>query len=141
MMRFLFTIAVASGMIWTMLAGDIILSVNGKTKHQIIVPDQYDNPVSKEAVEGAAKLIQEAFAANSVRLDIVKESQKDKEKHGIYLGATKYAKENGVDISKMNNWQNTHKAVGKNIIIAGNDKPNPITAEMPSGREISQSCS
>jgi hypothetical protein len=135
MMRFLFTIAVASGMMWTALAGDVILGVNGKTKHQIIVPYQYDNPVSQVAVEGAAKLIQEAFAANSVKLDIVKESQKDKEKHGIYLGATKFAKGNGVDISKLNNWQNTHKAVGKDIIIAGNDKPNPITAEMPSGRE------
>jgi len=114
---------------WTMLAGDIILGVNGKTKHQIIVPDQYENPISQESVEQSAKLIQEAFAANSVKLDIVKESQKDKDKHGIYLGATKFAKENGVEISKLKNWQNTHKAIGKDVIIVGNDMPNPIKGD------------
>ena len=120
-------------MMWTALAGDVILGVNGKTKHQIIVPDQYENPISQESVERSAKLIQEAFAANSVTLDIAKESQKDNDKHGIYLGATKFAKENGVDLTKLDGWQNIHKAVGKNIIIAGNDKPNPITADLIKG--------
>ncbi|MEI6425029.1 MAG: hypothetical protein WCP55_22655, partial [Lentisphaerota bacterium] len=131
MRKLLLTIGVTSGMIWTALAGDVILGVNGKTKHQIIVPDQYENPISQEAVERSAKLIQEAFAANSVKLDIAKESQKDKEKHGIYLGATKFAKENGVDVSKFDGWKNTHKAVGKDLIITGNDRPNPITANTP----------
>ena len=129
MKKLLLTIGVASGMMWTLLAGDVIIGLNGKTKHQIIVPDQYENPISQEAVERSAKLIQEAFAANAVTLDIAKESQKDKEKHGIYLGTTKFAKENGVELSKLDGWQNIHKVAGKDIIIAGNDKPNPINAE------------
>lgn len=122
---FLAVLAVYTIMLST-FAGDVILGVNGKTKHQIIVPDKYENPIAKKSVEMSAKLIQDAFAANSIKLDIVKESGKNKSKHGIYLGATKFAKENGVDISKLKNWQNIHKAVGKNIIIAGNDKPDLI---------------
>ncbi len=114
-------------MMTTAFAGDIILGVNGRTKHQIIVPDKYENPVSQQSVETSAKLIQDAFAANSIKLDIVKESGKNKAKHGIYLGKTKFAKEHGVDISRLKNWQNIHKAVGKNVIIAGNDIPNPVT--------------
>lgn len=107
-------------------AGEIILGVNGKTKHEIVIPDKFNNESAKESIARAAKLIQQAFAANRIKLKVVNESNKTGGMHGIYLGSTKFAKDNGVDIDSLKRWQHIHKAIGKNIIIAGNDKNDPV---------------
>ncbi|MCA1810246.1 MAG: hypothetical protein LC725_12495 [Lentisphaerae bacterium] len=118
------------------LAGDVVLGVNGKTRHQIVVPDEYANPIARASVEYSARLIQEVFATNAITMEIVAESRKDADKHGIYLGATRFAAEHGVDISRLDGWQNIHKAVGKHVIIAGNDMTNPIQPGTPVATKI-----
>lgn len=109
-------------------AGDIVLGVNGRTKHEIVIPDTYANAAAKESVGRAAELMRRCFESNNIRMKIVRESSKDPRQHGIYLGATKFAKGNGVEISELTGWQHTAKAVGKNLILAGNDAVNPIKA-------------
>ncbi len=112
--------------VFALSAGEVVLSLNGRTKHQIVVPDKTANKAEQESLRRAAKLIQDCFAASQVKMDIVKESAKDPKMHGIYLGNTKFAKANGVDVSKLADWQHVEKAVGKNVILAGHDGPNPI---------------
>ncbi len=107
-------------------SGEIILGVNGRTKHEIVIPDKFKNESAKESISRAAKLIQQAFAANRIKLKVVKESNRTGGMHGIYLGSTKFAKNNGVDVDSLKRWQHIHKAIGKNIIIAGNDRNDPV---------------
>ncbi len=126
-----FEIAVIILLFSCCMADDIVLGLNGRTKHQIVVPDVYANEAAKESVERAAKLIQELFAANKIELETVRESARDPKKNGIYLGATKFAAQNGVDATNLKEWRNIHKAVGKNVIIAGNDRPDPIPEQEP----------
>ncbi|MBO4649482.1 MAG: DUF4838 domain-containing protein [Lentisphaeria bacterium] len=110
------------------MAGDIVLGVNGRTKHQIVIPDSYPNAAAEESVSRAAELMKQCFAANQIKMAVVKESSKDPKRHGIYLGATRFAGSNGVKVSDLTGWQHTAKAVGKNLILAGHDAPNPIKA-------------
>ncbi len=107
-------------------AGDIILGLNGRTKHEIVIPDTYKSKTAENSVRRASELIQKCFAANNIKLKIVRESMKTPGWHGIYLGATKYAASKGVAVSKLTNWQHVAKAVGKNLILAGNDAANPV---------------
>eukprot|EP00831_Metopus_contortus_P038733 TRINITY_DN30399_c0_g1_i2.p1 TRINITY_DN30399_c0_g1~~TRINITY_DN30399_c0_g1_i2.p1 ORF type:complete len:541 (+),score=69.84 TRINITY_DN30399_c0_g1_i2:441-2063(+) len=94
----------------------------GRTKHQIVVPDHFTNPVAEESVTRAAKLMEKVFAANRIFMAIVKESEIDPKKNQIYLGTTEFAKRNGVDTSKLKHWQSVWKNDGKHLIIAGNDR-------------------
>ncbi len=126
-MRFTAAIIVLMFGICTCHAGDIILGVNGKTRHEIVIPDKFKNKSAEVSAERSAKLIQRLFAVNKIKMNIVRESKKTKGMHGIYLGATEFAKRNGVNIDRLTGWQHVHKAVGKNIIIAGNDKNDPIS--------------
>ena len=56
----------------------------------------------------------------------VEESTKVKDKPGIYLGATRFAKANGINVKQHDDWTYYIKAVGKDLIIAGNDKKDPV---------------
>lgn len=124
--------AVITGIIASCLySNDVVLGLNGRTKHQLVIPDSYLNEAAKESAERAAKLFQDVFNANRIKLEIVKESAKDPKTHGIYLGATKFAASNGVKVTELKEWQNIHKAVEKNLIIVGNDMPNPVQARIP----------
>lgn len=102
---------------------DLILGFRGKSKYQIVIPDKTANAAAEEAVKLSADLLKAAFAANNIDLQVNRESKMDKTKPGIYVGPTKFATENGVDINTLSGWTYIHKAVGKNIIIAGNDQP------------------
>lgn len=109
-------------------AGDIILSVNGRTKHQIVVPDHFANASERTSILRAAAILQKCFRTNNVTLQIVKESARDPKMHGIFLGSTAFAEKNGLKVKKLTNWQYGVKTVKKHVIIAGNDAPNPIKA-------------
>ena len=115
----LFAISVS----FSLSAAEVILGVNGRTKHQIVIPDSFANKVAEESVSRAAKLMKEVLAASRISMDIVKESQIDRKKNQIYLGPTKFAKQHGVDVSKLEHWQCVWKNAGKHLIIAGNDRP------------------
>ncbi|MFA7158475.1 MAG: DUF4838 domain-containing protein [Kiritimatiellia bacterium] len=108
-------------------AGELVLGVEGQSKHQVVVPEKIENEKLAASVDAAAKLVQTAFASNGIALKIVKESEKDPGLHGIYLGATEFAKKNGVDFSKIRGGAFVHKAVGKDVIVAGADLDEPLS--------------
>ncbi len=120
---------------WT---ADVIIGVNGRTKHQIVIPDGFADEIAKESVTRAAKLMQEIFAESSLKMEIVPESSVKADLNGIYLGGTKFAAANGVDVTKLEGWEHVHKAVGKNIIIAGNDRANQLKGDDAVARYVRQ---
>ncbi|MGB8166892.1 MAG: DUF4838 domain-containing protein [Chthoniobacteraceae bacterium] len=105
---------------------DIILGFRGKSKYQIVVPDVAANAATESSVTRAAELLQQAFAANKVELATVKESALDAARPAFFLGATKFAAANGVDVRQLRGWAFAHKVVGRNVIIAGNDEPDAL---------------
>ena len=54
-------------------AGDIILGLNGRTKHEIVIPDTYKSKTAENSVRRASELMQKCFAANNIKLKIVRE--------------------------------------------------------------------
>ncbi len=108
-------------------AGDLILGVNGQTRHQVLVPDSIPDERLGKSVMAAADLMREAFAAQGIDLPVAKESEKDPERHGIYLGATAFAKDHGVDVATLPGATFVHKVIGKDLIIAGRDADEPLS--------------
>ncbi len=102
---------------------DLVLGFRGKSKYQIVIPDQMPNKAVSNSVGMAATLLTNTFAANGIALEVKRESETDGTRPGIYLGPTKFAAANGVDIGKLVDWNYVHKVVGANVIIAGNDQP------------------
>ncbi len=105
---------------------DLILGFRGKSTYQIVIPDPMANTTVSNSVNMAAGLLQTAFATNGIVLEIKRESEIDGIQPGIYLGPTQFAQTNGVDIGKLaglSGYGYIHKAVGPNIIIAGDDQP------------------
>lgn len=105
---------------------DLILGFRGKSKYQIVVPDAFADEASESSVTRAAELVQQAFAANKITLPIVKESALDSARPAFFIGATKYALAQQVDLSKRTGFDYQHKVVGKNVIIAGHDAPDAL---------------
>jgi len=119
---------------------DIILGFRGKSKYQIVVPEVAANEAADSSVTRAAELVQQAFAANNIALSIVKESAMDPARPAFFLGATKFAAANGVDGPRLDVWTYTHKVVGKNVILAGHDAPDPLADKrnIPGWRDASK---
>ena len=113
----------------TAQADDLTLAAEGKSDYQIILPDQSLSPVITESLQQTARLMQTAFKSNGFEIAIISEGKKTKNKAGIYLGNTTFAKKNGIDVKKIKGWSYVHKAVGKDIIIAGHDHPSPGKTE------------
>lgn len=113
---------------------DMILGFRGRSKYQIVVPDVARDAVAESSVTRAAALLQQAFAANKITLEVVKESQADAARPGFYLGATKLAAAKGVDIKKLSGWGFAHKVVGKDVIIAGNDEADSLVGKRATGK-------
>ncbi|MEO6740201.1 MAG: DUF4838 domain-containing protein [Chthoniobacteraceae bacterium] len=131
----LFSLAFAATAISQTKAGgddapeDMILGFRGKSKYQIVVPDAAANAAAESSVTRAAELLQQAFAANAIKLEVRKESEAEAARPGFYLGATKFAAANGVDAKRLGGWSYVHKAVGRHIIIAGNDAPDTLVGK------------
>jgi hypothetical protein len=108
---------------------DLVLGFHRKSGYQVVIPDQMPNEAVSNSVSQAASLLTNAFAANSITIEVKKESEVESISPGIYLGPTKLAASSGVDFGKLSGWSYVHKAVGSNIIIAGNDQPDTLTGK------------
>ena len=114
-------------------AGDLILAGGGKSDYQIVVPDALPNQALAKQVNQAGRMVQNAFKANGCDVPLVAEKDRDPAKPGIYLGNTKFARANGVNLSKLEGWGYVHKVVGKDVIVAGRDEPCGLTVERGAG--------
>jgi hypothetical protein len=103
-------------------ADDLVLLRDAASDYQIVVPDQSPTPGLAECLKQTARLIQAAFKANSADVSIVNESKRDAAKPALYLGDTKFAQKQGVDVSTLHDWSYVHRAVGRDIIITGRDE-------------------
>ena len=107
-------------------AGDLVIAENGKCDYQIVIPDMAQDEIVDRWLLMTAKLMQAAFEKNGFTINVVKEGEKADNKPGIYLGATRFAKTNGINVERHEDWTYYLKAVGKDLIIAGNDKKDPV---------------
>ena len=108
-------------------AEDLMLASDGKSEHQIVLPDTALSSAVGECLDQTARLVQVAFEANEIDVMVVKEGERDPAKPGLYLGDTAFARANGVEVGKLRGWGYVHKVVGRNVIIAGRDHPSPDT--------------
>jgi|GEM_PF-277564 len=108
------------------LSGSLLMIADkGASDYQIVLPDHYPTPAIVADMQQVARLLQTAFKANGAELAVVAEAARDKTKPAIYLGATAFARGHGVDATKLKGWSYVHKAVGRDIIIAGRDEVGP----------------
>ncbi len=108
-------------------AGELTIAESNQCNYQIVIPDKGREEVVDNWLSAAAKLMQATFEKNGFKIDVVQEGAKAADKPGIYLGATGFAKKNGINVEQHDDWTYYHKAVGKDLIIAGNDKKDPKT--------------
>jgi len=106
-------------------AAELVIAENGKSDYQIVIPDKAQDEIVDTWLFATAKLMQTAFEKNGFEIAVVKESAKAPDKPGIYLGATEFAKKNGVSLEEYDDWTYVQKTVGKDLIIAGHDKKDP----------------
>lgn len=112
-------------MVIPVFAAELIIAENGKSDYQIVIPDKSKEEIVDNWLLMAAKLTQAAFEKNGFKIEIVKECAKAQDKPGIYLGATGFTKQNGIKVEQHDDWTYYIKAIGKDLIIAGNDKQDP----------------
>lgn len=109
----------------TAVGGDLVLAEGGSSNHQIVVPDKNSAEIVDLWLTTTAKLMQATFEKNGFTVAIAKESARAQDKPCIYLGATEFAKKNGVAVLDRDDWSYQIKVVGKDLIIAGTDKADP----------------
>ena len=119
----LFAAALAIGAV---NAEDLVIAENGKCDYQIVVPDKSESEIVDQWLLMTARLMETAFEKNGFEIDVVKESEKAKDKPGVYLGATELAKKNGVKVDQYDDWTYHIKDVGDDLVIIGNDKKDPV---------------
>jgi len=105
-------------------AADLVLLNDGKSDYEIVVPDTLETLEMQALTDGlaqTARLLQTAFQANGAAVVVVAESQRDVSKPALVLGNTRFAQENGLDVTKLRDWAFVHRVIGRNIIIAGHD--------------------
>jgi hypothetical protein len=106
----------------SLLADDLVIAANKASDYQIIVPE----PTGDVFVDGwltlAGRLMQAAFAKNGFEVAINTENAKVKDKPGLYLGATQFAKAQGVAVESFEDWTYVQKVIGRDVIIAGRDR-------------------
>ena len=105
----------------SVLAADVVLLNEGKSDYQIVLPDKLPTPALTECLNQTARLVQTAFQANGAEVSVVAESQRAADKPALFLGNTEFARQQGVDPTKLRDWSYVLRAVGPNLIIAGND--------------------
>ena len=108
---------------------DLVIAKLGRTDYQIVLPSVCASKQIGDGLAEVARLMQAAFAANRIEIPVVSEDARDPQKPGIYLGATEFAKASGVDLAALKGYDYALNAVGKDIIIAGNDQPSRIGEE------------
>ena len=112
-------------------AAELTLAANGRSDYQIVVPDASPTPGIGLCLAQVARLVQTAFKANGFDVPVVREGKRDPARPGIYLGDTAFARSKGIDVARIEGWGYVHKAVGRDVIIAGRDHPSPGKAKNP----------
>lgn len=107
-------------------AADLVIAEDGRTDYQIVIPDKSADEVVDRWLLLTAKLMEAAFRTNGFEVAVVRESARAPDKPGIYLGATEFARQNGIKVEQHEDWTYYQKVVGKDLIIAGNDKKDPF---------------
>ncbi len=107
------------------VADDLVLVAERSSDFQVVTPKASDDDLLDACLHETARLIQAAFAANEVEVPIVAEGARNPDVPAIFLGATEFARNHGVDVSKFDGWNYCHKVVGPNVIIAGRDHAPP----------------
>ncbi|MFM8470072.1 MAG: DUF4838 domain-containing protein [Limisphaerales bacterium] len=102
-------------------AAEVKLLDEGKAVHQIVLPNASDSPAVAEGLRQTARLVQTAFLANGAEVGIVSESQRDPAKPGLWLGDTRFARAQGVEVAKLRDWSYVQRVVGRDVILAGHD--------------------
>lgn len=113
--------------------GALVLAVEGHNEYQIVIPDDITNPTIDQLLVELGDLVAKAFAANDFELPVVRESQRDAERPGIFIGATELARQH-VEIEQLEGWSYVHKVVGRDLIITGHDVPSPVEVAGLTGR-------
>ena len=93
------------------------------------MPGASPSPAIGEALRQAARLIQTAFKANGFDVPVVAEDKRDPARPGIYIGETALARSKGVHVAKLEGWGYVHKAAGRDVIVAGCDRPSPAKGD------------
>lgn len=109
----------------------LVIADKGQTDYQVVVPDKYPTPAIEADMKQVARLVQVAFKATGADLPVVAESARDAAKPAIFLGDTAFARGHGVATAQLKGWSYVHKAVGRDIIVAGRDHPGPGRATNP----------
>jgi hypothetical protein len=102
---------------------DLTLLRAGSSDYEIVLPDTAEPESIARALEQSARLLQTAFAANGPTIAVVPETRHDRGRPAIFLGNTRFARDHGIDVSQFNDWRYVHRAVGRDIVIAGHDHP------------------
>lgn len=115
-----FLVSVSTG-----TSADLTLAANAQSAYQVVLPDSSPTPAVGDGLRQVARLVQTAFKANGCNVPIVIESERDPEKPGIFLGNTLFARSQGVDVNRLKGWSYIHRAVGRDVIVAGHDHASP----------------
>ena len=126
MSRHLLLLCLAAVTSATAYAADLVIAEKGKHDYQIVIPDKCHGDIVDHWLLMSAKLMQATFEKNGFPIEVVKEAARAQDKHGIYLGATGFASQNGLRIDQYDDWTYHIKAIGKDLVIAGNDKQDPV---------------
>jgi hypothetical protein len=105
-------------------AADLVIADNGVSAYQIVIPDHAQDEVVDRWLKNTANLMQRAFANNGIKIPVVSESAQTANKPCIYLGATKFAARNHIQVN-TDDWTYVWKTVGKNLVIVGSDRKDP----------------
>ncbi|RBP39648.1 uncharacterized protein DUF4838 [Roseimicrobium gellanilyticum] len=115
-------------------SADLTLLSEGKSTYQIVTPDTPPTPELASCLEQTARLLQAAFKANGADVAIISESKRVPSQPALLLGNTAFAKQNSVDVTTLTDWSYIHKAVGKDIIIAGHDHASSVKPDAGNAR-------
>ena len=123
LLRMLSTVALMLTFAAVARAQELVIAEAGKTEYQIVLPDKSPDAQIAGALVQTARLMQAAFLANGVEINVTPEATRDTTKPGIFLGATAFAAAQGIDTSKLVGWSYLHQVAGKDVIILGSDRP------------------
>ncbi len=110
-------------------AGRLVLAADGTSDYQVVLPDEAPTERIAACLRETARLVQAAFRANGFEIPVVSESDRDPAKPALFLGNTRFAREHGVDVSKLQGWGYVLKAAGRNVLIVGRDEPSPVKTQ------------
>ncbi len=103
----------------------------GKSDYQIAVPDKLETQALTDGLAQTARLLQTALKANGAAVEVVPESQRDAARPALLLGDTRFAREHGIDVTKLRDWSYVQRVIGRDIVIAGHDHPARAPADNP----------